>query len=207
MRKIRPALLATLLIGFAPLCFGDTYEAGNDAFSVGDYETAHTIWQPLADAGDANSQFGMGMLYANGFGVAMDDTLALTYYGLAAEQGHGQALCNLGTMHANGWGVPQNDDEAFRYYGLAAELGITEAQSNLSSMYARGYGTEQDMVKAHMWISVAAGLNHSGAEYKLKELSARMTEDQIAEGASLATAWLDAHPEIVAACLAPEEDE
>ncbi len=206
MRILSSAFLSAVLIGFAPLCFGEDYAAGDEAFSVGDYEGAHAIWQPLADAGDADSQFGMGMLYANGFGVDMDDTLALTYYGLAAEQGHGQALCNLGTMHANGWGVPQSDDEAFKFYAQAAELGVTEAQSNLSSMYARGYGTEQDMVQAHMWISVAAGLNHSGAEYKLEELSKRMTEDQIAEGASLATAWLDAHPEIVAACLAPEEE-
>ena len=206
MRILSPALLAAVLIGASPICFAQDYDAGNDAFSVGDYETAHSIWQPLADAGDADSQFGMGMLYANGFGVALDDTLALTYYGLAAEQGHGQALCNLGTMHANGWGVPPSDEEAFKFYGLAAELGITEAQSNLSGMYQRGNGTEQDLVQAHKWITIAAGLNHSGAEYKLEQLSGEMTAEQIAEGASLATAWLDAHPEIVAACLAPEEE-
>ena len=205
MRYLTSALYALVLMSVATVGWAESYDVGNEAFSVGDYETAHSIWQPLADAGDADSQFGMGMLYANGFGVAMDDTLALDYYGKAAEQGHGQALCNLGTMHANGWGVPQSDEEAFKYYALAAELGITEAQSNLSSMYARGYGTEQDLVQAHMWISVAAGLNHSGAEYKLGQLAEDMTPEQIAEGATLATEWLDAHPEIVAACLAPEE--
>ncbi len=205
MRYLTSALFALALTGISTIGWADSYDAGHDAFSVGDYETAHEIWQPLADAGDADSQFGMGMLYANGFGVAMDDTLALSYYGKAAEQGHGQALCNLGTMHANGWGVPQSDEEAFKFYAQAAELGITEAQSNLSSMYARGYGTEQDLVQAHMWMSIAAGLNHSGAEYKLGQLADDMTDEQIAEGATLATAWLDAHPEIVAACLAPEE--
>ena len=205
MRYLTSALYALVFMSMSTLGWAEDYDAGNEAFNVGDYETAHAIWQPLADAGDADSQFGMGMLYANGFGVAMDDTLALSYYGKAAEQGHGQALCNLGTMHANGWGVPQSDEEAFKYYAQAAELGITEAQANLSSMYARGYGTEQDIVQAHMWMSIAAGLNHSGAEYKLEQLANDMTEEQIAEGATLATAWLDAHPDIVAACLAPEE--
>lgn len=206
MRFFHAALYALALMSVTTLCWGQTYEDGQEAFSVGDYETAHAIWQPLADAGDADSQFGMGMLYANGFGVAMDDTLALAYYGKAADQGHAQALCNLGTMYANGWGVPQSDTEAFKYYSLAAERGNTEAQSNLSGMYARGYGTEQDYVQAYMWMSVAAGLNYSGAEYKLDELAADMTPEQIAEGTSLATEWLDAHPDIVAACIRPEEE-
>lgn len=205
MRILRPTLLTALLISVSTFSFGEDYATGQDAFNVGDYDTALAVWQPLADAGDADSQFGMGMLYANGFGVALDDTLALTYYGLAAEQGHGQALCNLGTMHANGWGVPQDDAEAFRFYGLAAELGVTEAQSNLSGMYQLGMGTEKDMVQAHKWLAIAQRLNHSGATYKLEELVGRMSEEEIAEGAELAAAWLDAHPEIVAACDRPED--
>ncbi len=205
MRNLLTALVAAAFIGFSPLCLGEDYATGQDAFDVGDYETALAIWQPLADAGDADSQFGMGMLYASGFGVAMDDTLALTYYGLAAEQGHGQAMCNLGTMHANGWGVPQDDAEAFKFYSLAAELGITEAQSNLAGMYTLGFGAEQDYVQAHKWLLIAERLNHSGATYKVEELVRRMSDEQIAEGASLAAEWLDAHPAIVAACDKPED--
>ena len=63
----------------------------------------------------------MGLLYANGFGVPLDDDQALKWYSLAADQNHAEAQCNLAVMHANGWGVPQSDAEAFKWYSLAAD--------------------------------------------------------------------------------------
>ena len=35
----------------------------------GDYETAYTLWMPLAESGDADAQNYMGILYYLGFGV------------------------------------------------------------------------------------------------------------------------------------------
>ena len=58
-----------------------------------------------AEAGDAESQFNRGVLYANGRGVPQDDAEAVRLYRLAADQGHASAQFNLGVMYANGNGT------------------------------------------------------------------------------------------------------
>ncbi len=190
--------IATLLLFFAPVAWGADFATGQHAYDSGDYETALAEWQPLAEAGDASGQFGLGLLYANGFGVDLDDTQALRWYGLAAEQGHAQAQCNLAVMYANGWGVPQNDDEAFKWYILAAEQGVVEAQSAVAKMYLRGFGVAQDNVQAHKWFNIAAELGDFGAASDRDELTPKMSPEQVAEATSLATAWLEAHPGLLA---------
>ena len=102
-------------------------EAGLAAYFEGDYEKCLAECQPLAEEGNADAQFCVGRLYANGFGVAMNDDLALKWYGSAAEQGHSEAQFSLGVMHANGWGVTMNDEEAAKWYQLAAAQGFVQA--------------------------------------------------------------------------------
>ena len=102
--RITPTPLVIALALMSASLGGD-FTKGQDAYSSGDYETAIAEWQPLADEGHAGGQFGMGLLYANGFGVSLDDEQALKWYRAAADQGHGQAQCNLAVMHAAGAGA------------------------------------------------------------------------------------------------------
>ena len=37
-----------------------------DAYKKGDYATALREWEPLANQGDADAQFSLGVMYANG---------------------------------------------------------------------------------------------------------------------------------------------
>ncbi len=166
------------------------YDKGFNAYSEGDFATALAEWQPLAEQGDANGQFGLGLLYANGWGVDLNDDEALKWYGLAAGQGHGEAAYSLGVMNANGWGVPQSDDEAFKWYSMAADRGFTTAQIGLGKMYAIGYGAPLDIVQAHMWYNVAAMLDDYNAEFERDELARMMSAEDIAKAEELATAWL-----------------
>jgi TPR repeat protein len=165
------------------------YAKGFDAYSEGDYATALAEWQPLAEAGDSGGQFGLGLLYANGWGVDLNDDEALKWYGLAAEQGHAEAAYNLGVMCANGWGVPQSDEEAFKWYSMAAERGFTGAQVSLAKMYAVGYGAPLDLVRAHMWFSVAAALGDYNAQFERDELARTMPADDVSKSEQLALVW------------------
>ena len=81
-----------------------------------------------ADQGDADTQFLLGLRYANGEGVPENDAEAVKWYRLAAEQGHANAQYFLGAMYANGEGVPENDAEAVKWFRLAAEQGHAGAQ-------------------------------------------------------------------------------
>ncbi len=109
MQRFSSGFLAVMLFLFSSVIWAGSFKAGWDAYSSTDYTTALSEWQDLADSGDPDACYGMGLLYGNGFGVDMDDELALKYYGIAAAAGHAEAQYNLGVMHQNGWGVPINE--------------------------------------------------------------------------------------------------
>src|SRR5208282_3508375 len=60
----------------------------------------------LADRGDAEAQWQMGVRYYDGDGVPHDDAQAMKWFELAAEQGHVNAQSRLGAYYWAGRGVP-----------------------------------------------------------------------------------------------------
>lgn len=172
-------------------------QAGLDAYSVGDYETSMAECEPLAEEGVAAAQFCVGRLYANGFGVAMNDELALKWYGLAAEQGHSEAQYSLGLMYANGWGVPMNDAAAANWYRLAAEQGYIQAQTGLATLCKNGMGMERNVVEAYTWYHIAMELGDLNAKYKRDDLASELSTDEVVTARQNAETWLSEHPDIV----------
>ena len=184
-------LLTTLLLAItlSSTVFGDDFDDGYSAYNKGDYKTAIKLWRPLAEQGDANAQYSLGVMYANGHGVPEDDKQAVKWYRLAAEQGLANAQYNLGLMYENGEGVPEDDKQAVKWLRLAAEQGHADAQSNLGFMYANGEGVPEDEVLAYMWWNLAAANSFSyGIENASKNkniIAERMTSSQIAEAQKL----------------------
>ncbi len=88
-------------------------------------------YRTLAEKGDREAQFSLGLRYDNGEGVAKDEVEAVKWYRKAADQGHAKAQFNLGTCYRNGEGVAKDEIEAYAYYNLA---GITNenARKNLA---------------------------------------------------------------------------
>ncbi len=185
------SILTVFPLLLSPSSWGADIEKGQAAYNSGDYQTAITEWQPLAEAGHAAGQFGMGLLYANGFGVSLDDAQALKWYQLAAEQNHADAQSNIAIMYANGWGVPQSDEEAFKWYSLAADQGVTAAQIAVAKMYSGGYGAAQDNLQALKWFGIASELGDYNAASRRDELAARMSADEIAAASLLTKNWLE----------------
>ena len=198
MRIFATILFAALTLFLTSVSWGADLATGQEAYDMGDYETALTEWQPLADEGLAGAQFGVGLLYASGFGVPLDDDQALKWYSLAAEQGHGAAQCNLAVMHANGWGVPQSSEEAFKWYSLAAEQGVVPAQVNLAKMYSGGYGVELDNVQSLKWHDIAIKIGDNMPTSRRDDVARAMSAEDIAEAAALEAAWLDNHQNLLA---------
>ena len=198
MRICQLTLLAALPLLLSSIVCSAAFATGQVAYDSGDYETALAEWRPLAEAGDADGQFGMGLLYGNGYGVELDDFQALKWYVLAAGQGHANAQCNIAVMHANGWGVPQSDEEALKWYSLAAEQGVTPAQINVGRMYAGGFGAAEDKVQGHKWFSIAAELGDDDATYNRDILAATMSAEELAESNRLKIEWLETHQSLLA---------
>jgi TPR repeat protein len=73
-----------------------------------------------AEQGDANLQFTVGVMYANGMGTPEDYGQAVLWYRKAAEQGYAPAQFHLGGAYVMGRGVPQDYAEAHKWMSLAA---------------------------------------------------------------------------------------
>ena len=72
-----------------------------------------------AERGDAIAQYNLGVMYAEGRGVPMDDTEAVRWYRLAAEQGDVVAQVNLAVMYVDGRGVSPDSVLAHMWLDLA----------------------------------------------------------------------------------------
>lgn len=200
MRRFLALRVVLLSLVLASPGWGDDFAKGFYAYSEGDYATALGVWQPLAEAGDAESQFGMGLLNANGWGLPLDDAAALKWYELAADQGHAEAQYNIGVMYQNGWGVDQDDAVAFKWHEKAAESGLPAAQRSLGNMYANGLGTDVDRTRAYMWLEIAAMLGDSDANFNREGLEPAMTADEVSAADTAAAEWIEKfaalHPQV-----------
>jgi len=141
--------------------------AGMAAFKRGDYQTALKEWRAASDAGSAEAQYDLGLLYAKGFGVPRDLTVAQQWYETAAAKGNTQAEFSLGQMYAKGWGIPR--DEASALAWLDAADG-NQSTTDFTWMPIEGYGQEPDYAKAAYWYRLAADKGHAEAEYDLAGL-------------------------------------
>ncbi len=87
--RVMPAVglvLVTAFLAWSGYAWAD-FKAGAEAYFRGDYEAALKELRPLAQEGDATSQFNLGVMYHKGYGVPQDYKEAVRWYRLAAEQG------------------------------------------------------------------------------------------------------------------------
>lgn len=118
---MRSILLILSLTVALPL-FAD-FHAGLDAYQKGDYMTAAKEWHPLADQGDQEAQFNLGLLYLDGRGVPQSSAEAVNWFRRAAEQGYAPAQHNLGALYATGQGVKRDYIQAYKWFNICAAQG------------------------------------------------------------------------------------
>lgn len=137
------------------------------AYGRGDYATALTLLEPLAEQGNVYAQYTLGVMYVERQGgLPQDYFQAVAWFRKAAEMLDA-------TTQTNG------------------PLYQAAAQNALGNMYQLGKGVAQDYVQAHMWFN----LSEQGYDFGNRDaLASHMTPDQIAEAQKLASDWLAAHP-------------
>ena len=121
------AILLTLLMTLSSPLVAQDFQKGLAAAQAGDFATALKEWKPLAEAGDVDAQYNLGIMYDNGYGVPQDYAEAVKWYRLAAEQGYAKAQYNLGTMYEYGNGVLQDNTMAHMWYNIASANGDDES--------------------------------------------------------------------------------
>ena len=128
MKRFLPALIVfTLLLKNVGVSRSADFQKGVEDYNKSDYVTALREWTPLAEQGDADVQYSLGMMHDLGQGVRQNYIAAVKWYKLAAEQGQANAQAALGQMHQNGEGVPKDLIRAHMWFHIAATAGVKYA--------------------------------------------------------------------------------
>ena len=126
------AIVAAIILVLSlsvPVVAGPFEDAGA-AYERFDYATAQRLYRAMADQGNGNAQFSLGVMYEKGQGVTLNLNEAAKWYRLAADQGHPTAQFNLGAMYDNGRGVPRDETLAHMWFSLSVAQGNHEAATS-----------------------------------------------------------------------------
>ncbi|WP_347910565.1 tetratricopeptide repeat protein [Pseudomonas grandcourensis] len=114
-----------------------------------------------AREGEVEAQALLGQILLDGQGIAQDQPLALSWFGIAARQGHLMARNMLGRCHEHGWGCVADTSIAARHYRVAAQAGLDWAMYNYANLLATGRGVNKDQTSAFSFYQRAAHLGHA----------------------------------------------
>ena len=119
----------------------------------------------LAESGDAEAQFNLGVMYEDGKGVPQSYAEAVKWFRKAADQGYAKAQFSLGRIYL--WSKYGNYAEAMKWYRKAADQGYVEAQFNMGLLYDDFRGVPQNYAEAMKWYRKAADQGHAAAQFNL----------------------------------------
>lgn len=114
MRKFAVYVVSAALLAI-PVGEGVAQNLGDgmEKARQGDYPAAFDTLHPLAQDGDAQAQFNLGLLYHSGMGVARDEAEAVRLYTASAEKGFPMAQEYLAVGYQEGWfGLPKDAKQA-----------------------------------------------------------------------------------------------
>ena len=83
-------------------------------------ETVRWWYYRATEQDDADAQYMLGVMYADGEGVPQDDAEAVRWWRQAADRGHVRAQFYLGMMYGKGRGVKQDYVQAHKWLNLSA---------------------------------------------------------------------------------------
>jgi TPR repeat protein len=131
------AILLLFVMSHGQALAADIHDA-MAAMRNGDFAEAYCILRPHADEGDADAQYNIGWMYLNGYGLAINDSLAMEWWMRASAQGHVDANFSIAMLYSLGEGHVKKDmDKAVDYYLLASEAGHEDARLIIKSMLTR----------------------------------------------------------------------
>lgn len=166
------------------------YAAAARAYDAGNPDATRQLLLPLAQAGDAAAQYGLGLLYAfGGDDLPQDYGAARQWFEKAAAQQHGGAQYHLGLLYLDGQGVMRDDHKAWQWFERAARQDDARAQSYLGWMYDNGYGAPRDFATARHWLERAAAQGDIDAQYNLGDYY--RYGKSVAEDLAIARQWYE----------------
>jgi TPR repeat protein len=155
------------------------FAEGATAYNSKNYAVALKEIRPLAQAGNADAQHLLGLMYYMGRGVQQDYKTALQWHRKAALQGKADAQYVVGAMYYTGNAVIQDHKQAVTWFRKAAEQNHPDALHALGLMYRyHTAGMPQDNVIAYMLWNLAAANGSANAPEQRANVAKIMTHEQ-----------------------------
>jgi len=103
-------LLITLLAFSIAACATPTqqYDTAQQAYQQQDYHSAFVKLKPLAEDGDAKSQYAIGFMYYYGIGTNINQQEALSWIAKSAKQNYPPAVAALQKLQNQGMSQDSN---------------------------------------------------------------------------------------------------
>lgn len=175
MRKISLPLISFFLCAVLSMLIWSIATVG---YGKSDYGDLVDDIIELAEQGDAQAQFSLGMIYDEGMLLPGNKQLAVFWLTSAAEQRLPAAALYLGMKYAFGNGVARDEKVAEHWLILAAGQGWAQAQYLLAQMYLDQGGESRERLRATAWLQLAAASGYPGAAEQVDKLVQTMTDSE-----------------------------
>jgi uncharacterized protein len=121
------------------------FQKGLDAYKNGNFTNALREWRPLAEQGNDDAQFILGLMYKNGEGVPQSNKTAVKWFTLSSDQGNVNAQFALGVLYQSGLGVKIDYNKSYELNFKAAMQGHNKAKYNAANLIIGEQIDERDM--------------------------------------------------------------
>lgn len=170
MKKIALLLALLLMLPLAALAEASgTYQDAHLLYQEGKHAEAIALWETLADEGDADSLYALGLIYTGllEFEQPVDPEKALALFSRGAELGDGDCMYALGFYYRQGLFTGEADDAAgLEWYRKAAAAGHDEAAYAAGTiLYSGVINGEQNFPAALELFLRGAELGNAKAAY------------------------------------------
>ena len=108
-----------------------SYDEAMEYFRAGSFQKAHSEFSNLADQGNTNAKFQLGLMAHLGHGIPQNFSTAQNWYLQAAKAGEARSQNNLGIIYRDGLGTPPDPVRAYKWFSLAASQRNEQAITNL----------------------------------------------------------------------------
>jgi len=177
----RPSIVAVVVpVATPPLLVVDRalsaagevqYERGQALYRDGDPANALREWLPLAEAGYAESQYMIGMIYEKGEGVGINLDQAIRWLTLAAKNGEVMANCRIG--HLLNVKEDERPEVILAWFLRGAEAGDGSCMHDLAELLLKGVNGTKDVNGGMRWLTRAAESGDARSQADLGEILLR----------------------------------
>ena len=146
--------------------WGNAWDTFRKAVNI-DPEKALTLLRKGCDKGDAACYHYLGIMHANGWGVARDQAKAVELYQKACDGGNAPACYSLGQALRLGQGVPKDDAKALVAYQKSCDGNYAPGCYKAAYMYENGFSVPTNAARALQLYEQSCAYGDAGACHKV----------------------------------------